>query len=93
MDVPRFPSAGGSRDITVCVRIIMVPMRVSSIDTDIVIGEFAHFRVVDAEDFCLLVGAHPETRDIVHDPKDDSLQQPPHVKPNLDKMKVMDDIQ
>ena len=55
------------------MRIIMISMRISSIDTDIVICEFTHLRVVDSEDFGFLRGAKTETGDEVHDPEDDGL--------------------
>lgn len=43
-----------------------------SIHCDVVVGEFAHFGVVDTDDFALLVCSKSAARDEVHDPENDS---------------------
>ena len=56
-------------------------------ETDVVVGEFAHLALVDANNLGLLRNPQPQTWDIVHDPEYDGLN---HVRiaPKLDKGKL-----
>jgi hypothetical protein len=57
------------------------------LEADIVVGEFAHLALVDANNLGLLRHPHPQAWDIVHDPEYDGLN---HVRiaPNFDKGKL-----
>ena len=68
-------AASRSGDVAMRMRVIDVRVVGSSVDSDVVIRELAHLRIINTEDLRLFGGAQTEAGNEVHDPEDDGLKR------------------
>ena len=55
--------------------VVLLPGEKLSLDSDVVIGEFAHLGIVDTNNLSLFVATETEERNVVHDPQNNGLRK------------------